>query len=100
MDSQARHRALYCSTFSAYETLIVKRTGDQGNIVVISLNRPETYNAVNMQMLADLRHVFETMNHDNTVNVAILDGGCSKHFCCEYWHECHQLFNMQHDSRR
>jgi enoyl-CoA hydratase/carnithine racemase len=50
--------------------LFTKREG----IGYVTLNRPEKLNAISREMLADLRHVLSTIEHDPEIRVVILTG--------------------------
>jgi enoyl-CoA hydratase len=63
-----------------YETLLVEVT-DQ--VVTVTLNRPTKLNALNAQLLADLTHIFQTLEAappETRVRVAILTGAGEKAF--------------------
>lgn len=61
----------------AYTTLLFDVTD---HVAVITLNRPETRNALNMPMYRELLHAFETVQHDNAIRACILTGN-GKGFC-------------------
>ncbi|MBM4165334.1 MAG: enoyl-CoA hydratase/isomerase family protein [Ignavibacteria bacterium] len=50
-------------------------------LATITLNRPEVYNAINLQMLRELSEAFEDVAWDNNIAVAILTGAGTKAFC-------------------
>jgi enoyl-CoA hydratase len=54
-----------------------------GPIVRITLNRPERLNAINRQLIADLRQAVIAANEDSTVRVIILSGA-GRAFCAGY----------------
>ena len=49
-------------------------------IAWITLNRPKAMNALNVVMLQELRNVFETLENDSNIKVAIIKGGGGKAF--------------------
>jgi enoyl-CoA hydratase/carnithine racemase len=53
----------------------------QGNIVVITLNRPEQHNALNAKMRSELRASWMHFEEDREARVAILTGAGEKAFC-------------------
>ena len=60
-----------------YETLEVKR---DGGIAWATLNRPDALNALNPQLVADLREFFGALPHDREVRVVVLRGA-GRAFC-------------------
>jgi enoyl-CoA hydratase/carnithine racemase len=50
-------------------------------IGVLSLNRPQKYNAVNLQMLEELENFWELQKNDLDIHVIILKGNGDKGFC-------------------
>ncbi len=52
-----------------------------GNTGIITLNRRESYNAVNSEMLFELEDLFERLKFNNDIVVLILNGGDCKGFC-------------------
>lgn len=52
----------------------------QGAVAVITLNRPEKLNAMNTQLLADLRAAYEEFERDDTIFVAVITGS-GRAFC-------------------
>jgi len=65
-------------TPSPYETLSVAR---QGRVAVLTLNRPEAMNAINMRMRAELRTALDALRRDPEVGAAVLTGAGTKAFC-------------------
>lgn len=61
----------------SYETLILDR---QGPVVVVRLNRPERYNALNEAMGRDLLDMAIELSHDSAVR-AVMITGAGKAFC-------------------
>ena len=53
----------------------------RGQIAVITINRPESRNAVNLAVRVGLREAFERFDEDPAVRVAILTGAGDKAFC-------------------
>jgi enoyl-CoA hydratase len=56
----------------SYETITFEQ---EGAIEIITLRRPERLNAINVQMLEELRLVIDHIKNDDTVRVLILAGG-------------------------
>ncbi|MCP3759197.1 enoyl-CoA hydratase/isomerase family protein [Streptomyces sp. TBY4] len=63
--------------FTDFKTLQVS---DEGPILRVELNRPETGNSVDGQMLSELLVVLRALEDDNTVRVMVLSGA-GDHFC-------------------
>ena len=51
-----------------------------GHIAVVTLNRPEARNALNLAALAGLADAWQTIDEDPKIRVAILTGA-GGHFC-------------------
>lgn len=47
---------------------------DDNGIRTITFNRPDKYNAFNLQMYRDFTHALNTASSDNTVKAAIISG--------------------------
>ena len=62
---------------SGYQTIKVDREGD---ILLLTLNRPERLNAVNGQMHTELAHIFLDADRDQESNVIVLTGA-GRAFC-------------------
>ncbi len=54
---------------------------EKDHIGILTLNRPETVNALNRGMIEELEQVFEDLEYSNTARVLILTGGGEKGFC-------------------
>jgi enoyl-CoA hydratase/carnithine racemase len=77
--------------FNNYEDAIVKDekanygtldyVETEKGIGVLSLNRPQKYNAVNLQMLEELEHFWEQQKNNLDTHVIILKGNGEKGFC-------------------
>ena len=50
------------------------------SVATITLNRPEKRNALNAELLTELRTIFTTLSSDNSVRVIVLEGA-GKAFC-------------------
>ncbi len=61
-----------------YTTLNFERKGPIG---ILTLNRPEVINAVNMEMLSELNRFWQQMQDDFDVRVIVLKGSGEKGFC-------------------
>ena len=53
----------------------------QNGIAVITINRPEKLNSLNLQMYEELANAFKEAENDSTVSVCILTGAGKKAFC-------------------
>ena len=60
-----------------YETIMYEK---KGNVAVITLNRPERMNAINVQMNADLKNSLKEAKEDSDVRVIVITGA-GKAFC-------------------
>ena len=54
-----------------FETVIYEK---KDNIVVITLNRPEKYNALNLQLNQELKNSLKQAKEDNDVRVIVITG--------------------------
>lgn len=61
-----------------YQTILFEKKGPIG---LLTLNRPETINALNRAMIEELEQVFEELRSDDGVRVLILSGAGEKGFC-------------------
>ena len=61
-----------------YETIIFQQEDHTG---ILTLNRPETINALNLIMINELEDLFESLNRDDSVRVLVLTGAGEKGFC-------------------
>ncbi len=61
-----------------FETIIWEKTEDTG---IITLNRPDRFNAVNDQMIQELLTLIEGLNRDDSVRALIITGAGDKAFC-------------------
>lgn len=80
-----------------------RKAGEEKNISIVELNRPETRNAFNMQMASELLETFETISKSDA-RVVLLTSTNRKAFCSGadlkerngmtelQWREQHQLF--------
>src|SRR5258705_8790521 len=55
----------------SYETLLTRR---EGEVEYLTLNRPDVRNAFNEQMIADLTAWAASINADDDVRVAVIEG--------------------------
>ena len=62
----------------SFETLIYEK---EGTIACVTLNRPQSLNAYNIQMRDDLSVVLRAIRDDDEVRVALLKGSGEKAFC-------------------
>ena len=63
---------------SAFETIILSKTGD---LAEIALNRPRVLNAYNMQMRDDMSQALEAVQDDPDVRCVLLRGEGDRAFC-------------------
>lgn len=54
-----------------------------GRIAVVTLNRPQNFNALNLPLMAEIGDVFARMEKDEDINVVVLTGG-EKAFCAGF----------------
>ena len=62
----------------SYQTILYE---EKDNIGILTLNRPETVNALNRTMIEELEQVFKDLEYSSTARVLILTGGGEKGFC-------------------
>lgn len=55
-----------------YETLLYRK--EEGYIGIVTLNRPQRLNAYSMQLIAELRSVYEEIERDDEVRVFLITG--------------------------
>jgi methylglutaconyl-CoA hydratase len=60
-----------------YKSILVSQTG---NIVTVTLNRPEVHNAFNLPMVKEIYDIFMKLSDDNSVKCIVLTGN-GKSFC-------------------
>ena len=91
--------------YGPFETLLVEEVAE--HVVQVTLNRPEVFNALNTQMGADLKTVWEALYVDpSQARCVILTGTGEKAFCAggdlkqrnemtdEQWQQQHALFEQ------
>lgn len=61
-----------------YKAIRLRKAGD---ILMVTLNRPEKMNALNVEMVRNLKEAFENIQWDDSVKVVILSGSGEKSFC-------------------
>jgi enoyl-CoA hydratase/carnithine racemase len=61
----------------SFETLTIQQ---QGRVAILTLNRPDVMNAINVQMRADLRQALNALRRDAEVGAAVLTGTGTKAF--------------------
>jgi enoyl-CoA hydratase/carnithine racemase len=62
----------------SYQTILYE---EKDNIGILTLNRPETVNALNRTMIEELEQVLKNLEFSDTARVLILTGGGEKGFC-------------------
>lgn len=87
----------------SYETLLVERFADR-RLAIVTINRPEAYNALNTQLARDLVSAFAAIADDRSLRCVVLTGVGPKAFCAgadlkerldmtaEAWLAQHQIF--------
>lgn len=60
-----------------YNNVIFTKTG---NVAKITLNRPHVLNAINREMLLELKHAFEVIQEDRDVKIVVITGAGGKAF--------------------
>ena len=63
---------------SATDTLLQSR---QGPVTVLTLNRPQAMNAINLELRGALFDVLNTLRHDPELRAVVLTSGSDKAFC-------------------
>lgn len=53
----------------------------KGHVAVLTLNRPEVYNAINRELLATLRTSLSQIRQDKKIRVVVITGSGDKAFC-------------------
>ena len=61
-----------------YETILFS---EEGHIGLLTLNRPETLNALNQKMIEELDALLDGLARNSEVRVLIITGGGEKGFC-------------------
>lgn len=63
--------------YDGFEVLLFEK---QDGIGIVTINRPQVLNALNDQVFAELKRIFELMEYDDEVRVAVLTGAGDKAF--------------------
>ena len=58
-------------TYDSYKSLKVEKSN---GIATVTINRPETLNAISMDVHAEIERIWSDIEHDDEVNVSILTG--------------------------
>jgi enoyl-CoA hydratase len=94
-----------------YETLEIEHVED-GRLAVVTINRPEAYNALNTQLAKDITSAFALLEKSAQLRCAILTGSGPKAFCAgadlkerldmsgEEWRAQHETFEGAFTSLR
>lgn len=69
---------IYQEVMMSYTTIIYQ---EDGNIGLLTLNRPQKLNALNQIMLEELEDLFDSLNRSETCRVLILTGAGDRGFC-------------------
>src|SRR6476659_496922 len=63
-------------------TLIeTERLGDNENIVILTINRPEVLNAINIDVISELTNAFDAIDLDDNIRIVIITGAGERSFC-------------------
>ena len=84
--------------------VLLEERFEDGKVVLLTMNRPESFNALNTEMAQAMVDAVERLSHDKSVRVIVLTGAGEKAFCSggdfkernsmteEQWHGQHRLF--------
>lgn len=61
----------------SFENILIQK---EGKVTIVTLNRPQSLNALNKQTLKELSTIMEELNHDDSVRAIILTGAGEKSF--------------------
>lgn len=61
----------------SFENILIQK---EGKVTIVTLNRPQSLNALNKQTLKELSTVMDELNHDDSVRAIILTGAGEKSF--------------------
>ena len=61
----------------AYQTVLIEK---ENRVCIVTINRPEKLNALNLTSKEELKKVFEELKKDDDVDVVILTGAGEKSF--------------------
>ena len=64
-----------------YETIKLERAASHQGIAILTLNRPESMNAMNTKMALEIIEALEALKYDETVRVLVITGSGVKSFC-------------------
>ncbi|WP_223592730.1 enoyl-CoA hydratase-related protein [Neobacillus bataviensis] len=64
-----------------YETIKLERAESHQGIAILTLNRPESMNAMNTKMALELIEALEELKYDESVRVLVVTGSGVKSFC-------------------
>lgn len=60
-----------------YQTLAIQR---DGNLITVTLNRPEVRNAIDLQMVREIHHLLDALADENELGVLVFTGAGGKAF--------------------
>lgn len=63
-----------------YQNILYEK---EGHIAVVTLNRPQNFNALNLPLMAEIGDAFARMEKDEDINAVVLTGG-EKAFCAGF----------------
>ena len=61
----------------SFENILIQK---EGKVTIVTLNRPQSLNALNKQTLKELSTIMEELNHDDSIRAIILTGAGEKSF--------------------
>ena len=64
-----------------YETIKIERDVQHKGVAILTLNRPESMNAMNTKMALELIEALYELKYDDSIRVLVITGSGSKSFC-------------------
>lgn len=59
----------------------LEKIGENKNITVLTINRPEVLNAINIDVITELSRIFDTIGSDDSTRIVIITGKGERSFC-------------------
>ncbi|HEY7107890.1 MAG TPA: enoyl-CoA hydratase-related protein [Nitrososphaeraceae archaeon] len=59
----------------------LEKIGENKNITVLTINRPEVLNAINIDIITELSRIFDTIGSDGSTRIVIITGKGERSFC-------------------
>ncbi|HEY7573400.1 MAG TPA: enoyl-CoA hydratase-related protein [Nitrososphaeraceae archaeon] len=66
---------------SSIKHIQLEKLGDNENIAILTINRHEVLNAINIDVVAELSSAFDTIASDSSTKVVIITGAGERSFC-------------------